>query len=118
MAVTPRRDPAADGFEPVFSRSWGPVATRPSGRILSKLGNLNSEFNLDENVFTSIPSTCAGRTLSLPRKDWDMRYLRPLGNPDIAQNLFRVGRHLLRAAHHRLLRARSFRQWDEVTCAC
>jgi putative transposase len=33
-------------------------------------------------------------------------------------NLFRVGRHLLRAAHHRLLRARSFRLWDEVTCAC
>ena len=29
-----------------------------------------------------------------------------------------VGRHLLRAAHHRLLRARSFRLWDEVTCAC
>jgi len=33
-------------------------------------------------------------------------------------NLFRVGRHLLRAAHHRLLRTRSFRLWDEVTCAC
>ena len=26
----------------------------------------------------------------------------------VVQNLFRVGRHLLRAAHHRLLRARSF----------
>ena len=36
----------------------------------------------------------------------------------VVQNLFRVGRHLLRAAHHRLLRARSFRLWDEVTCAC
>jgi putative transposase len=33
------------------------------------------------------------------------------------QNLFRVGRHLLKAAHHRLLRARSFRVWDEMTCA-
>jgi len=33
------------------------------------------------------------------------------------QHLFRVGRHLLKAAHHRLLRARSFRGWDEVTCA-
>ena len=30
----------------------------------------------------------------------------------VVQNLFRVGRHLLRAAHHRLLRARSFRLWD------
>ena len=33
-------------------------------------------------------------------------------------NLFRVGRHLLRAVHHRLLRTNSFRVWDEVTCAC
>ena len=33
-------------------------------------------------------------------------------------NLFRVGRHLLRAVHHRLLRTRSFQVWDEVTCAC
>ena len=33
-------------------------------------------------------------------------------------NLFRVGRHLLRAVHHRLLRTRSFRVWNEVTCAC
>ena len=33
-------------------------------------------------------------------------------------NLFRVGRYLLRAAHHRLLRTRSFRVWDEVKCVC
>jgi len=33
-------------------------------------------------------------------------------------NLFRVGRHLVRATHHRLLRTRSFRVWDEATCAC
>ena len=36
----------------------------------------------------------------------------------VVQNLFRVGRHLLRAVHHRLLRTRSFQVWDEVTCAC
>ena len=35
----------------------------------------------------------------------------------LVQNLFRVGRHLLRAVHHRWLRTRSFRVWDEVTCA-
>ncbi len=33
-------------------------------------------------------------------------------------NLFRVGRHLLRSAHHRLLRTRAFAEWDAVTCAC
>ena len=32
------------------------------------------------------------------------------------QNLFRVGRHLLRAVHHRLLRTRAFGAWREVTC--
>ncbi len=33
-------------------------------------------------------------------------------------NLFRVGRHLLRAVHYRLLRTRSFGIWDDATCAC
>ena len=36
----------------------------------------------------------------------------------LVQNLFRVGRHLLRAVNHRSPRTRSFRVWDEVTCAC
>ena len=36
----------------------------------------------------------------------------------LVHNLFRVGRHLLRAVHHRLLRTRSFCVWDTVTCAC
>ena len=36
----------------------------------------------------------------------------------VAQNLFRVGRHLLRAPNQRTLRTRAFRVWDEVTCAC
>ena len=35
----------------------------------------------------------------------------------VVQNLFRVGRHLLRSAHHRLLRRLAFRVWDAVTCA-
>ena len=32
-------------------------------------------------------------------------------------NLFRYGRHLLRAANHRLFRARAFAVWQQVTCA-
>ena len=32
------------------------------------------------------------------------------------QNLFRVGRHLVRAVHHRLLRTQAFGVWREVTC--
>ena len=33
------------------------------------------------------------------------------------QNLFQVGRHLLRADHHRLLRRRAFVEWEAVKCA-
>ena len=35
----------------------------------------------------------------------------------VIHNLFRVGRHLLRSANHRILRARSFLIWHEVTFA-
>ncbi len=34
----------------------------------------------------------------------------------VVLNLFRVGRHLLRAIHHRLLRTRAFGVWREATC--
>ena len=34
----------------------------------------------------------------------------------VVLNLFRVGRHLLRAVHLRLLRTRAFGVWREVTC--
>jgi len=32
-------------------------------------------------------------------------------------NLFRLGRHLLKACHYRNFRERSFSEWREVTCA-
>ncbi len=35
----------------------------------------------------------------------------------IVGNLFRVGRHLLRAVHYRLFRARAFGSWLQVSCA-
>ena len=35
----------------------------------------------------------------------------------LVRNLFHVGRHLLRAEHHRELRGRSFLIWDAVTLA-
>ena len=36
----------------------------------------------------------------------------------VVQNLFRVGRHLLRSRHHHVLRKRAFVEWDAATCAC
>jgi len=35
----------------------------------------------------------------------------------VVLNLFRVGRHLLRPANHRILRTRAFGVWSQVTCA-
>jgi putative transposase len=35
----------------------------------------------------------------------------------IVQNLFRLGRHLLRSTNHRLLRFRSFAVWRTITAA-
>ena len=35
----------------------------------------------------------------------------------VVLNLFRVGRHKLKSAHHRMLRARSFATWESVTVA-
>ena len=35
----------------------------------------------------------------------------------LVANLFRVGRHLLRAVHHRLFRERAFQVWNAVTSA-
>jgi putative transposase len=35
----------------------------------------------------------------------------------VVQNLFRVGRHLLRSSNYRLLRLRSFTVWRSVTAA-
>ncbi len=35
----------------------------------------------------------------------------------VVLNLFRVGRHKLKSAHHRMLRARSFATWEAVTVA-
>ena len=36
----------------------------------------------------------------------------------VVQNLFRVGRHLLKSVHHRLLRTRACVEWETVTGAC
>ncbi len=36
---------------------------------------------------------------------------------DVVGNLFRLGRHLIRATHYLEFRSRAFREWQEVTCA-
>jgi len=36
----------------------------------------------------------------------------------VVNNLFRLGRHLLRACHYRMFRTKAFSEWQWVTCAC
>ena len=45
-------------------------------------------------------------------RDHAQRFLHVHGT---IQNLFRVGRHHLRAVHHRMLRARALATWTAVT---
>ena len=53
-----------------------------------------------------------------------MRRFRSVGHAQhflsvhgLVQNLFRAGRHHLRAGHYRVSRMRSSAVWDTVTCA-
>jgi putative transposase len=41
---------------------------------------------------------------------------RFLSAPGLIQNLFRFGRHHLKAVHYRLLRGRAFSDWREAIC--
>ena len=50
--------------------------------------------------------------LGFKSRDHAQRFLHVHG---VIRNLFRVGRHHLRAAHHRMLRARAFTIWTAVT---
>ena len=35
----------------------------------------------------------------------------------LTQNLFRLGRHLMQAVNHRIVRAQAFQVWKEAVCA-
>ncbi len=50
------------------------------------------------------------------RRERQMQRFKSAGH-GLVGNLFRVGRHLLRAAHHRLFRERAFQVWNAVTSA-
>ena len=61
---------------------------------------------------------------SIRQRERQMRGFQSVGQAQrfwsvhgVIQNLFRVRRHLLRSANHRMLRARSLLVWNKVTCA-
>ena len=81
---------AADGFEPVFSRSWGPNAPSRPGRAAGSCPRWeSSKANL---IWTRVCSHQYHQLVQAehsvyPVKYRDTWYLCPLGNPDIAANL-------------------------------
>ena len=72
-------------------------------------------------VAAAFASCCTQRSLSqasiLDRFDRAIRSPTSETPYGLVQNLFRVGRHLLRADHHRELRGRALLAWDTVTIA-
>ena len=62
------------------------------------------------NPLVSASDKCDGSSLLDRRNDFSRVH-------GVIQNLFRVGRHLLRAANHRELRTRAFLVWHAATCA-
>ena len=42
---------------------------------------------------------------------------RFLSTHGVVNNLFRLGRHLLRAVDYRMFRAKAFSEWQQVSCA-
>ena len=88
---------AADGFEPVFSRSWGPDAPSRPGRAAGSCPRWeSSKANL---IWTRVCSHQYHQLVQAehsvyPVKYRDTWYLCPLGNPDIATFLI-VGAILL-----------------------
>ena len=79
---------AADGFEPVFSRSWGPDAPSRPGRAAGSCPRWeSSKANL---IWTRVCSHQYHQLVQAehsvyPVKYRDTWYLCPLGNPDIAK---------------------------------
>ncbi len=109
-------------------RSWcikfGPTYARS---IRKRRGSLGDTWYMDE-VFIRIDGKQyylwpAVDQECLPRER-QMRGFKSCGQAQRflavhsqVHNLFRLGRHLLRATTYRMLRSRSFQTWRQVTCA-
>ena len=79
--VRPRRCQLPHG--PPVCHKMAPRGGKPC--VMSNCTAASSDCRrpVNDNVHIKPPS-CTGRTLDLPRKDRNIKYLRPLGNSDIA----------------------------------
>jgi putative transposase len=127
ILVQPRRDqPAAERF---FRKLLKGQEREPRQLVTDKLRSYQAA------VRTSMPSVVhnteryANHRAEVSHEPIRQRQRQMRGFKSVAQaqrfwsvhgvieNLFRVGRHLLQSANHRILRAHSLLVWHEVTCA-
>ena len=127
MLVQPRRDGrAARRFFRRLLRSQRQAACR---LVTDKLGSFRVAHRAVMPLVTHDTSRYANNLVEASHEPTRQRerQMRGFTSPDhaqrflhvhgVIQNLFRVGRHRLRAVHHRMLRARSFTVWSAVTAA-
>ena len=91
-----------------WSRKFGAEYAR---KLKRREGRLGDTRHLDELFVTVQGERQMQKFKSAAQAQ---RFLSVHGN---IQNLFRVGRHLLRSANYRILREHSVLVWHEVTCA-
>ena len=115
----------ADGRRVNHAGQHSPETLAVRGRLIN--GTLRESRGTSKSaVSRRFVAKTAAQLAAWQRAPLEALDLQPQAAPDarflsvhgLVQNLFRVGRHLLRAVHHRLLRTRSFRVWDAVTYAC
>ena len=127
LLVQPRRDGrAARRFFRTLSRSQ---RQEPSRLVTDKLGSYRVAHRDVRPLVPHDTSQYANNRAEVSHQPTRQRerQMRGFTSPahaqrflhvhSVIQNLFRAGRHLLGAVHRRMLRARSFRVWAEVTAA-
>ena len=110
-AVSPSRmrrfDTGASSSDPITLESS--AITRTVWTISGMSMNSSSRT---EDIFT----TCGEQERQMQRFKSIAQTQRLLAVHSVVHNVFRVGRHYLKAIHHRLLRGRAFADRREATC--
>ncbi len=127
ILLQPRRDRcAAEGF---FRKLLHGQGAEPRRLVTDKLRSYSAAHRTVMPSVTHSTARYENNRVELSHQPTRQRerQMRRFKSPTHAQrflsvhgivgNLFRVGRHLLRAAHYRLFRARAFGFWQQVSCA-
>jgi putative transposase len=127
IVVQPHRDQRA--AERFFRRLLRGQGAEPSRIVTDKLRSYSAAMRtIFCNVTHSVERYATNRAevshQPTRQRERQMRRFKSVSHAqrflslhDTVQNLFRVGRHLLRSSNHRLLRSRSFAVWQTVTVA-